>query len=276
MIELPEAYTLSNQLDQVFIGKTIIGAAANTSPHSFAWYSGDPSLYNEKLVGRKITGTAAYGGRPEMHADGMILSFMDGVRFKLLVGEEKRPVKHQLLLEFDDGSALACTVLMYGGMLTFPDEPNDDYYYNVGKEKPSPFTDEFTEAYFDNLRSGLKPNMSVKAFLATEQRIPGFGNGVLHDVLFNASIHPKTKLEKLTDDDMSRLFHSVKSTLREMKDGGGRDTEKDLFGNSGGYKTILSAKTVEYQCPVCGGGITKEAYMGGNIYYCPRCQQMKK
>jgi len=54
MIELPESYTLTDQLSQAFVGKTIVSAAANTSPHGFAWYSGDPALYNEKLAGRKI------------------------------------------------------------------------------------------------------------------------------------------------------------------------------------------------------------------------------
>jgi len=106
MIELPEAYTLADQLSQAFVGKTIVSAAANTSPHGFAWYSGDPALYNEKLAGRKVTETAAYGGRPEMRAEGMIVSFFDGVRGRYLSVGEKRPEKHQLLIEFDDGSAL--------------------------------------------------------------------------------------------------------------------------------------------------------------------------
>lgn len=276
MIELPEAYTLAKQLSQTFEGKTIISAVANTSPHSFAWYSGDPALYNEKLSGRKITSTVSYGGRPEMHADGMIVSFLDGVRFHYLIAGEKRPQKHQLILEFNDGSALCCTVQMYGGLLAFPDEPGDDFYYNTAKEKPSPFSEAFNETYFDNLRSSVKQNISVKAFLATEQRIPGFGNGVLHDCLWNARIHPKRKLDTLSDADMQVLFESVKTTLINMRDGGGRDTEKNLFGKNGGYRTILSAKTLAYQCPACGSGLKREAYLGGNIYYCPTCQPWDK
>ena len=110
MIELPEAYTLANQLSQAFKGKTIVSAAANTSPHGFAWYSGDPALYNEKLAGKEITEVAAYGGQIEMRGDGMIVSFFDGVRGRYLDSGDKRPDKHQLLLEFDDGSALCCTV----------------------------------------------------------------------------------------------------------------------------------------------------------------------
>ncbi|MBS1396965.1 zinc finger domain-containing protein, partial [Bacteroides sp.] len=56
----------------------------------------------------------------------------------------------------------------------------------------------------------------------------------------------------------------------------GRDTQTDLYGNAGGYKTILSAKTWKNPCLRCGSTIIKEAYMGGSVYYCPTCQQIKE
>ena len=276
MIELPETYTLSEQINKTLVGKTIKSAAANTHPHGFAWYSGDPELYNEKLAGKKITGSAAYGGRPEIWAEEMRISFCDGVRTRYIEPGENRPDKHQLLLEFDDGSAISCSVQMYGGIFAFENGSGDDYYYNVAKEKPSPYPDAFDEAYFDALWSGAKQTLSVKVFLATEQRIPGFGNGVLQDTLWNARIHPKRKLLTLTDDDKAKLYRSVKSTLLDMMTEGGRDTERDLFGQKGGYKTILSANTLKNPCPACGGGLVREAYLGGNIYFCPFCQTTAK
>jgi formamidopyrimidine-DNA glycosylase len=274
MIELPEAHTLAKQLNQAYIGKTIVSVAANTSPHGFAWYSGDPALYNEMLAGRKISSTAAYAGRPEMHADGMIVSFFDGVRARYLGADEKRPDKHQLLIEFDDGAALCCTVQMYGGMTAFPDEPRNDFYYNVGREKPSPYSEAFNKEYFSRLFDGIKKSLSVKALLATEQRIPGLGNGVLQDILFDARLHPKRKAESLSDEERDALYCSIVSILKEMRDGGGRDTEKDLFGKSGGYRTVLSSKTLAYPCRVCGSGLKREAFLGGNIYFCPQCQAL--
>ena len=276
MIELPETYVLSEQINQTLIGKTIVSATANAHPHGFAWYTGDPILYNPKLAGKKITGSAAYGGRPEIWAEEMRISFCDGVRTRYLCAGEKRPDKHQLLLEFDDESAMVCSVQMYGGIFAFENGTEDDYYYSIAQEKPSPYTDAFDEAYFDALRKEVKQNLSVKAFLATQQRIPGFGNGVLHDTLWNAHIHPKRKLETLSDSDLKSLFCSVKSTLKAMRDGGGRDTERDLYGNPGGYKTVLSSKTLIYPCPACGSGLKREAFLGGSIYYCPTCQPLER
>ena len=272
MIELPETYVLSEQINETLVGKTIKSAAANAHPHGFAWYTGDPAAYGRILAGRKVTGSAAYGGRPEIWAEEMRVSFCDGVRARYLKPDEKRPDKHQLLLDFDDGSALVCSVQMYGGIFAFEEGSQDDFYYNAARDKPSPYTEVFDENYFDSLRKGVKDKTSVKAFLATEQRIPGFGNGVLHDTLWNARVHPKRKLETLADRDMENLFESVKSTLLDMREGGGRDTERDLYGNPGGYKTVLSNKTLAYPCRACGGALKREAYLGGNIYFCPVCQ----
>ena len=60
-----------------------------------------------------------------------------------------------------------------------------------------------------------------------------------------------------------------------MTDRGGRDTEKDLFGTPGGYAVQLSRNTCAEPCPVCGGPIVKEAYLGGAVYYCLHCQPLK-
>jgi len=273
MLEIPEAHTIARQLKDTVVGKVISHAVAATSPHGFAWYYGEPALYGDILRGKKITDTAAYGGRPEIWAEDMRISFGDGVNVRYYEAGAKLPVKHQLLLEFDDGDAICCTVQMYGGLWAFPDGMNKDFYYTIAKEKPTPLSDEFDKAYFDSLMSDDSGKLSAKAFLATEQRIPGLGNGVLQDILWNANIHPKRKVSTLSDGEFDILFCSVKELLSDMTKKGGRDTEKDLFGNPGGYITIMSRKNDGMPCSVCGDLIKRMAYMGGNIYICETCQR---
>ncbi len=50
MFELPEAVVLAGQINQALKGKRILKATANHSPHKFAWFTGDPAEYNQKLV----------------------------------------------------------------------------------------------------------------------------------------------------------------------------------------------------------------------------------
>jgi len=51
--------------------------------------------------------------------------------------------------------------------------------------------------------------MSAKAVLATQQRIPGLGNGVLQDVLWRAGVHPKRKLGTVSAAGREKLYGAV-------------------------------------------------------------------
>ena len=275
MIELPETYVLSEQINQTLRGKTIRNATANAHPHAFAWYTGDPATYHDRLTGKKITssnpGTGyTCGGNTELLCEDMLLVISTPIKYH--APGDKLPKSQQLLLEFDDDSHMSCTVQMWGAMLCFEADNIELPEGWAVNRCPDPLTDGFDAAYFDALWSKAKPTLSAKAFLATEQRIPGLGNGVLQDILFNARIHPRRKLESLSADDRERLYDSVKTTIRAMWMQGGRDTERDLFGCKGGYRTILSSKTVKNPCPVCGSVIVRQAFLGGNIYFCPMCQ----
>lgn len=276
MIELPEANTLARQITDTLAGKLIASAVANSSPHKFAWYHGDPAAYAALLPGARIEQAVPCGGMVQIMAGDIRLLFTDGVALRFVPAGERRPAKHQLLVEFDDGTALAASVQMYGGLWAYREGDFHNPYFDVACEKPSPLTDEFDSDYFAGLlNTDGAASKSAKAFLATEQRVPGLGNGVLQDILWNARINPRRSMSSLSNSQLDNLFNSVKTTLRAMTELGGRDTEKNLFGETGGYITQMSKNTASLPCPGCGGAITKEAYLGGSVYYCPNCQPIR-
>jgi formamidopyrimidine-DNA glycosylase len=273
MIELPEAVVIARQITETLGGKRIAHAVANASPHKFAWYTGDPAEYNDRLAGKVIGTGQGVAGSIEFEAGDMQLSISAPVRYH--AASEKRPLKHQLLLEFEDGTAISASAQMWGGFFCFPKGgeagfPDSD----LARKRPSPLTDAFNRAYFDSLFTADTPKLSAKAFLATEQRIPGLGNGVLQDILWTAHIHPKRKMGELPGEDVEVMYAAVKQVLAAMTAGGGRDTERDLFGRPGGYQTVLSTNTVHKPCTACGTLIRKEPYLGGAIYYCAGCQKL--
>lgn len=273
MIELPEASVLAKQLNDTISEKKIVHVIVAYSPQKFAWFYGEPQNYHNILNNQPVGKITGYGGMVEIKTDAATIVFSDGVGLRYHSPTDERPNKHQLLIEFDDYSALSASVQMYGGLSCFKGDEFDNEYYRGAKAKPSPLSPQFDETYFERLVSS--PNfqkLSAKAFLATEQRIPGLGNGVLQDILWKAKIHPKRKISALSDAEKERLFNSIKTMLSDMTRLGGRDTEKDLFGNNGGYKTVMSKNNAGLPCPVCGGFIKKENYMGGSIYYCMKCQ----
>lgn len=276
MLELPEVITLSKQANDTLKGKTISHVFNATKPHKFTFYEGDPLEYGKMLVGKTIQSSKGYGMFVDFFlSDNVLMNIGDGTIARYYNPGDKIPANYQLLLSFEDQSFLVFTVAMYGFINVYPDDQVCNKYYILSKESISPLSDVYTEKMFDKLFSEAKKTLTAKALLATEQRIPGVGNGSVQDILFNARINPKQKVLNLSDDKKQALFNSLKTTLQEMTEKGGRDTQTDLYGNNGGYQTILSSKTWKNPCPRCSSAIVKEAYMGGSVYYCPECQKIE-
>ncbi len=275
MIELPEAFVLANQINATLSGKRIAGVIAGHPPHRLVWYYGDRARYSKLLVGRALGSAHAFGSLVEIEAEAAAVLLGEGTATRFHGPDEPRPARHQLLVEFVDRSALSVAVQMYGGMGVCPAGELDNPYSRVAKARPSPFSLAFDAAYFARIVSDdAAQKLSLKGVLATGQRIPGLGNGVLQDILFNAGWHPRKKVGGMSAKDRTRLFKCITTTLAAMADRGGRNTEFDLFGSRGGYATILSRDAVNKPCPTCGAPIRKESYLSGSIYSCPRCQSV--
>ena len=280
MIEAPEARLLAEELNRTVKGKTVTTVVAAQSPHKFAWYYGDPADYERMLAGKRVGESYASGGYLEMPIGDVTMIFADGTNLRYYAPGEELPRKHQLLIGFDDESCLVASIRMYGAMLALPPDPEPvglTPYYEGARAKPQVMSAAFTREYFGSLiEDPAVQNKSAKAFLATEQRIPGLGNGVLQDILYNAGVNPKTKIERLSAGERARMYDCVVATLGQMYDAGGRNSESDLSGRPGGYIPHLSKDTAGHEGPRCGAIIIKENYLGGSIYYCPGCQSLRK
>jgi len=273
MLELPEAKVIAMQLKETVCGKHIQDVTMNASPHKFAFCVGELENYSGFLLGNRFDDALSYGGMVELRAGNDRLVFGDGVNLRFHQTSEQAPTKHQMLIVFADNTALSASVQMYGGLWGFCEGEFQNPYREVAMIKPSPLSPIFDEAYFTTMISDESvQKLSLKAFLATEQRIPGLGNGVLQDILWAAKLHPKRKVATMMKEETTRLHQTVCDLLQQMVSLGGRDTEKDLFGHPGRYISRMSKLHINEGCSVCATSICKESYMGGSIYYCPECQ----
>lgn len=278
MIEAPEARILCEQLNETVKGKRITDVFTQFTPHKFAFFSGSQEEYTTWLSGQTINRAQPQGGMVEITIGNKVLVLTDGVNLRYLPAGTKLPAKHQLLIAFEDESCLIASVRMYGGLMCYDkDAPGGHLsdYYLTAKSKRQVMSDEFDQTYFLGLiNSDDAQKKSAKAFLATEQTIPGLGNGVLQDILYHAHIHPKKKIAELTANERENLYDRLKETMNDMYRLGGRSTESDLYGENGRYIPSLSKDTAGMACPHCGETIVKENYLGGSIYYCRGCQPL--
>ncbi len=198
----------------------------------------------------------------------------DGANIRYYDNKQELPRKSKLLLVFDDDSCINVTTSMYSAISVFKkDEGTNDKHYNLELTGVGVMDKAFTFEYFKSLINKDTTSISLKAFLATEQRILGIGNGSVQDILFNAKMNPKRKVNALSEKELRILCNATFSTIKEMCDNNGRDTEKNIYGNSVGSKTKMSKNTYKNPCLAGGKEIKKESYLGSSIYYCPNYQK---
>lgn len=275
MLEYPEVVTIAKQLNNAIKGKTILSVLPPAKPHKFCWFNGDPATYNSAISNTSVIDTKAFGIFVEIDfSNNTHLCINDGVhpRFFSCNTSSDIPNNYQLFINFTDGTCLVFTVAMYGGIYLH-DGNYDNEYYIKSKQYFTPGSKDFKDSFYEQIVN-CKKTMSAKAFLATDQHFPGIGNGVIQDILFNAKINPRTQISTLTDKEKDSLYSCTVETLSKMEKSGGRNTEVDIYGKNGTYKTLMSKETYSKPCPICCSSIVKETYLGGSVYYCPNCQPL--
>jgi formamidopyrimidine-DNA glycosylase len=278
MIELPEATTIARQITEELRGKKVESGNRGNSPHKFAFYNHTPEEYEAILKGKTVGAAVGQGSLIwlTMEPDYFLTLGDGGERILFHKDESTLPKKYQLLLHFVDGSYLTVTVQGWGfAQLLHKSEIEGKWGCNRGRKAVSPVSDEFTYEYFRGLFNELEKDdpRSAKFFIISKPGVWGVGNGYLQDILFRAKVHPRKRCVDLTDKEKKALYEAIKTTLKQAVELGGRDTEYDLYNHPGRYEKILDSKQVGKPCPECGTPIEKQSYLGGAIYFCPKCQK---
>jgi formamidopyrimidine-DNA glycosylase len=275
MFELPEFVTLARQIGDTLTGKTIRTGSLGNKPHKFVWYNQTPADL-ERLTGGKTIGEAwARGKWLFIPLDpGYLLVFGEcGGKMLYHAPGEKLPDTYHLYLRFEDGSAFTETTQMWGAVELYERGQEQERTY-IKDMRLTPIEPEFTLDYFDNLIDSLLTGekRSVKGLLTQEQLVPGLGNAIAQDILFQARLHPKHPLTNLDHAQRSALYEAILSTVSEAIQKGGRYDEVDLYNQPGKYVRRMDKQSVGRPCPVCDTVIEKMQYLGGTCYYCPACQ----
>ncbi|MCE5259734.1 MAG: hypothetical protein LLG44_11885 [Chloroflexi bacterium] len=276
MFECPEVTTISRQMRETLPGKRISAAEVMGTPHKFAFLNRPPEEYAPALADAVLGEAFDDGSSIYLPCEpGWLLVFGEVVgRLLYHAPGAVVPERRQLLLNFDDGSALTLTISMWAALqLVAVDEFAS--YTRWTRRRPHPLSPDFTWDYFSShilADQSEWERKSVKRMLVSKPAVQGVANGCLHDMLFYARLNPKHLAKELSTDQQRALYDATVTTVRAMADAGGRDVERDLYGNPGYYHGVLGSWSAGQPCPRDGGVIQKIAYLGGTSYYCPLCQ----
>lgn len=276
MFELPECITLSNQINKTLHGKIVKKGFLGNSPHKFVWYNRTHEEF-ERLIEGKTIGEAFCKGRwifiPQLPDYVLVLGECGG---KILYHPPERPLpkKYHLMLILSDNSAFTVTTQIWGAMELYERGKEFEGKY-VKDMRTTPIDPGFTFDYFCKLIDEvfLIEKKSIKGLLTQDQLIPGLGNSIAQDIMFNARLHPKHSIADLDLTQRRILFNAIQDTLQAVIQKGGRYDEYNLYGEPGKYVRIMDNTAVGQPCRDCGDKIEKIQYLGGACYLCPTCQK---
>lgn len=275
MPELPEVETIRKTLARLIIGKEI----ADVTVHwpKIINYPDDVEHFRIRLIGEKIKKMERRGKFLLFYLTNYVLVSHLRMEGKYRVVQESEPVdKHtHVIFHFTDQTELRYNdVRKFGTM----------HLFKIGKEftippldklGPDPFGKLYTLEYLaEKLR---KTTRMIKAALLDQTIIAGLGNIYVDEVLFLSRIHPETRANLLSEDEVNIIWENARHVLEAAVEQGGTTIRSyvDGEGEMGMFQQQLYvyAQTGK-PCQTCGAEIIKLKVAGRGTHICPACQKL--
>ena len=289
MPELPEVETVRRGLDKLIVGKQIMAvdclcekslpiatadvnkiivgatilAVRRRAKMLMIDLSGDYTL----LVHLKMTGQMVYRGEANWGAGHPNDSFLGNL--------PDRSTRVIIRLS-GDNTLFFNDQRKFGWIKLYPATEIDDLP-TMRKLGPEPLIGDPWPEFIRRVRR--HPRLSIKATILDQTTIAGVGNIYADESLWLAKIHPATKVEQLSDDDLKRLLDGIKKSMTDSLAAGGSTARNYVKadGTRGGYLDKFAAvyNRADQPCLRCGHDIVKIRVAGRGTHYCPNCQMLQ-
>jgi formamidopyrimidine-DNA glycosylase len=278
MPELPEVETIANQLKKSVRQSKILNIEIFDSKIKLRWQS----LKDSRIVDVFRLGKQVFLKIELAKARYLYLAFhlrMTGRLIWLAKGEKKlqlvekgkvlaNPEKHlRLLITTNRGRLCFYDVRRFGIVQLVSDLEQ----VKCGVE---PLSCDFSFQKFKSLFG--RSTQNIKQFLLRQDKIVGIGNIYASEILFAAGVNPSRGVNTLGDDELRRIYRSIKVILNKaVKNCGTTFSDfQDSHGKIGGYQKYLKVYLKSgHLCPVCKRvNIQRITQQQRSTFYCPHCQ----
>jgi formamidopyrimidine-DNA glycosylase len=105
----------------------------------------------------------------------------------------------------------------------------------------------------------------IKAVLMDQGFVAGVGNLLADEALWQAHIHPRRRIESLTEEERIRVHEAIQKVLRESV------RLYDFVPRKRSWLLHVRGRPGAL-CPRCGTPLARTVAGGRTTYFCPRCQ----
>lgn len=282
MPELPEIEVLKRDLEKEVVGRRI--KAVEVRPGSNAMKvirrHGRRKEFQELLEGSKVERVDRRGRWLRFNLDNghdMVIHLgTHGVLLKTSASDEIAPHTHIVLAFTIGGQLRLLDPNKNGEVFVAPAEQiaELDELQNRGLDpldSENPMTWQHFSELLEERASGLKKLLMDESFIV------GLGEIYSDEVLFASGLKFDRQSDRLSSQDVRRLYRALMETLQEaVKARGtswGEEGWRDLQGGRGEFQTELKVFERDGRpCRRCRHEIEKADWDGAHTFYCPQCQ----
>ena len=118
-----------------------------------------------------------------------------------------------------------------------------------------------------------RQNHTLKRALTDPHLFSGIGNAYSDEILHRAQLSPLALTQKLSEDDIRRLFEATQLVLREWIDRLRLEAGDDFPGKVTAFRPQMAVHGRYGElCPVCSAPVQRIRYADNETNYCPGCQ----
>ena len=233
---------------------------------------GDTEEFRDRLLFQHFREFKRRGKYLLFEMDDLVLVSHLRMEGKYYIYEDDRPLqKHDHVAFFlDDGRRLVYNDFRKFGRMYLMEKKAD---YSVFRDLgPEPFSKAFNVSYCQNYLK--KRKAPIKEVLLDQRFVAGIGNIYADEILYASRIHPETRADSLSEEEIRKLIRNSRSILKKAIEEGGTTirTYTSSLGVTGRFQMSLRAHDRKV-CPRCHRQIRKITVGGRGTYYCPHCQK---
>ncbi|MDT0548476.1 MULTISPECIES: DNA-formamidopyrimidine glycosylase family protein [Streptomyces] len=272
MPELPEVEALARILAERAVGRQIarVHPAAVSVLKTY-----DPPLTD--LEGRTVTAVRRHGKFLDLATDGPHLVFhlarAGWLRWRDGLPEApprpgKGPLALRLRLAGPEGAGFDLTEAGTRKALSVYCVRDPQEVEGIARLGPDPLAESMTLEVFAGLLRGVRHR--IKGVLRDQSVIAGIGNAYSDEILHAARMSPYRLAGDLTEEEVTRLYEAMGTTLRDAVERSLGSAARDLKAEKRSGMRV-HGRTGQ-PCPVCGDMVREVSFADSSLQYCPTCQ----
>lgn len=280
MPELPEVETIRRDVEKEFLNKRIKKVEV-TGSRSIRRHPGPEGAkeFSARLEGRRLIATRRRGKYLLMQLDsGDVLVAHMGMSGQLLRASAKDPLpKHTHVVITFSGAPQMRFVdpRTFGELFVTSADHLEQELPELAHLGFDPIEDQLAWTRFAEMLAARKTKL--KPLLMDQRFVAGIGNIYADEILFAAGLSPERSSDRLTPQEVRRLYRAMVETLQEaVKHRGSSlpdEQYRDVFGELGDYQGQHNVYGREGQpCPRCRTPIVRVKFNGRSGFFCRRCQ----